>query len=279
MYFELLDLVKRAAGALVDPEVERRVLASPHRLNEYGYDAWGLKPETAKYFYTVAAWLYRHYFRVKTVGIQNVPSGRVLLIANHAGQLPFDGLMLATAMLLEAEPPRLVRGMVERWFPTLPFLSVLIPRLGHVLGDPKNCTDLLEHGEAVMVFPEGVRGAGKLWWDRYRLAEFGYGFMRLSLRTGAPIVPIGIVGSEEQAPSFHDFAALARILRFPYFPIGPTLGLPLPTKYRIYFDEPLRFRGDPDAPDSELAKDVDVVKSKIQRLLEYGLAEREHVFW
>lgn len=279
MYFEIKDFLKRATERFVDPEVEARLARIPNDLNEYGYDAWGLNPDVAKYFYSLAAWLYRRYFRVETSGIENVPEGRVLLIANHGGQLPLDGLMLATAMVLEAEPPRLVRGMVEKFFPQLPFFSVLIPRLGHVVGDPRNCVGLLEHDEAVMVFPEGARGSGKLWWDRYKLVDFGFGFLRLALKTGTPIVPVGIVGSEEQAPSFHDATALARLFRFPYFPVGPTLGLPLPTKYRIYFDEPLRFKGDPDEPDAEMAKKVEVVKSKIARLLEYGLASRESVFW
>lgn len=278
VYFEIKDFLTRLADRAIDPEVDRAISRIPNRLNEYGYDVWGLKPQAAKYFYSAAAWLYRHYFRVETNGIENVPPGRVLLVANHGGQLPFDGLMLATAMVLEAEPPRLIRGMVEKFFPQLPFFSVIIPRLGHVLGDPKNCIDLLENEEAIMVFPEGARGSGKLWWDRYKLVDFGYGFMRLALRTGTPIVPIGIVGSEEQAPSFYNAKLLAKLFRFPYFPVGPTLGLPLPSKYHIYFDEPLRFEGDPDEPDAEMGKKVEVVRSKIQRLLRYGLESRPAIF-
>lgn len=279
MYFELKERARRAASGIVDPEVERRLAEVPNRLNEYGYDAWGLKPADAKYFYSIAAWLYRRYFRVETIGIENVPKGRVLLIANHGGQLPFDGLMLSTAMVLEAKPPRIVRGMVEKFFPQVPFFSVIIPRLGHVLGDPKNCVDLLRNDEAVMVFPEGARGSGKTWERRYRLEEFGNGFMRLALETGTPIVPVGIVGAEEQAPSFYDLKPLARLLRFPYFPIGPTLGLPLPTKYRIYFDEPLRFDGHHNAPDAEIRRKVEVVKESVARLLQLGLASRESVFF
>ncbi len=279
MYFEMRDAIARAADRFVDPEVERKLAQVPNKLNEYGYDAWGAKPADAKYFYSLAAWLYRKYFRVEAIGIENVPSGRVLLIANHGGQLPFDGLMLATAMVLEAKPPRMVRGMVEKFFPQLPFFSVLIPRLGHVLGDPKNCVDLLRNEEAVMVFPEGARGSGKTWGDRYRLVDFGLGFLRLAIETDTPIVPVGIVGSEEQAPSFYNWKGLAKLLRFPYFPVGPTLGLPLPTKYRIYFDEPLRFEGHPNAPDSEISRKVEVVKGNIQRLLQLGLETREGIFW
>lgn len=279
MYFELRDAVRRYAGAIVDPSVEQKLAQIPNPLNEYGYDAWGLRPDDAKYFYSIAAWLYRSYFRVETIGIENVPPGRVLFIANHGGQLPFDGLMLATSVLLEGRPPRLVRGMVEKFFPQLPFFSVIIPRLGHVLGDPKNCVDLLRNDEAVMVFPEGARGSGKTWDQRYRLTDFGNGFMRLALETGTPIIPVGIIGSEEQAPSFYNWKGLAKLLRFPYFPIGPTLGLPLPTKYRIYFDEPLRFDGHHNAPDADVAKKVEVVKGRVSRLLQLGLESREAVFW
>ncbi len=281
MYFEARDFVRRLADRwVVHPEVAARLRAIPNQLNECGYDDWGLSPELAKYYYSAAYWLYRNYFRVETVGIEEVPrGGRVLLIANHAGQLPVDGLMLGTALLMEADPPRLVRGMVERWASTLPFFSSIIPRIGHVLGDPQNCIDLLENDEAVMVFPEGVRGTGKLWWDRYTLAEFGLGFMRLAMRTRTPIVPVGIVGSEEQAPSFGNVEPLARLLRFPYFPLSPTLGLPLPAKYRILFDAPLSFEGDPDEPDAEASRKVEIVKQKIWRLIEYGLESREHVFW
>jgi 1-acyl-sn-glycerol-3-phosphate acyltransferase len=279
LYFKARELAMRAMDGLVDPEVDARLRRIPNRLNDYGYDAWGFNPEQAKYFYSFAALLYRHYFRVETEGIHHVPPGRVLLIANHGGQLPFDGLMLSTAMLLAAEPPRAVRGMAEKWFPTLPVMSWMMPRLGHVVGTPHNCVQLLEHDEAVMVFPEGVRGSGKLWDERYQLKEFGRGFLRLALRTRTPIVPVGIVGSEEQAPSFANLKPLAKALGFPYFPVGPTLGLPLPSKYHIYFDEPLVFEGHPDEPDAEMERKVEVVKSKIARLLHYGIESREGVFW
>jgi 1-acyl-sn-glycerol-3-phosphate acyltransferase len=286
MYFEIKDFVRAAADRLVHPAVAARMARIPNRLNECGYDPWGLSPADAKHFYSIAYALYRWYFRVETVGVESIPAGRCLLVANHSGQLPVDGLMLATAALVEASPPRLLRGMVERWFPTLPFLSVIIPRLGSVLGDPKNCRDMLENDEAVMVFPEGVRGSGKTWDKAYQLQEFGLGFVRLALETGTPIVPVGIIGGEEQAVSVYNWRWLARRLGFPYFPVTPVslvLGpiggvLPLPTKYRIYIDEPIRFEGDPDEPDAEVRKKVEVVKSKIARLIEYGLESREGIF-
>ncbi len=285
IYFKVLEAARRRLEALVDRDVVERLSQIPNRLNEYGYDAWGFCPEEAKYFYSLAALLYRHYFRVETFGIEQVPAGRVLLIANHGGQLPFDGLMLSSAMLLEAKPPRVVRGMAEKWFPTLPVMSWLMPRLGHVVGTPHNCVQLLEHDEAVMVFPEGVRGSGKLWHERYRLKAFGRGFMRLALQTRTPIVPVGIVGSEEQSPGLLNVRALGRLIGAPAFPITPTfpfLGpagfVPLPVKFRLHFGAPMRFEGDASDEDEVIEAKVEEVRCAIRELVELGLRERRTWF-
>ncbi|MGQ9896744.1 MAG: lysophospholipid acyltransferase family protein [Acidobacteriota bacterium] len=274
------------ADRLVDAEVDAKMRQIPTTVNEYGYDPWGLHPGTARYGYSLFAWLYRHYWRVQTYGIEHVPPGRVLLIGNHSGQLPIDGAMVAVAMLLEANPPRLCRAMVERWFTTVPLLGNFIQRGGAIVGDPLNCERLLQKGEAILVFPEGARGSGKVWKDRYKLVRFGLGFMRLALSTNTPVVPFGVIGGEEQAPSFMDCKPLARLLGMPYFPITPTfpwLGLlgmiPFPTKYRIYFGEPLIFRGDPDDRDEVIQRKVDRVKREIRRLIDRGLEEREGIFF
>jgi 1-acyl-sn-glycerol-3-phosphate acyltransferase len=144
--------------------------------------------------------LYRKWFRVETHGIENVPDGRVLVIGNHAGQIALDAAMIGTATVLEREPPRILRAMGEYWLPTVPFVNLLMTRTGSVVGTPKNCIDLLNQEEAVMAFPEGIRGMNKLFSERYRLQRFGFGFMRLALATRTPIVPVAVVGSEEQAP-------------------------------------------------------------------------------
>jgi len=271
---------------VVDAEVDAKMRQIPTAVNEYGYDSWGLHPGTARYGYSLFARLYRHYWRVQTYGIEHVPPGRVLLIGNHSGQLPIDGAMVAVAMLLEANPPRLCRAMVERWFTTMPLLGTLLQRSGAIVGDPLNCERLLQKGEAILVFPEGARGSGKVWKDRYKLVRFGLGFMRLALATSTPIVPFGVIGGEEQAPSFVDCKPLARLLGMPYFPITPTfpwlgvLGMiPFPTKYRIYFGEPLIFRGDPDDRDEVIQRKVDRVKREIRRLIDRGLEEREGIFF
>lgn len=214
---------------------------------------------------------------VETTGIGNVPAGRVLLISNHAGQVAIDGVMIATACLLEAEPPRLPRAMGEYWLPTLPFVNVLMVRTGSVVGTPRNCVDLLERGEAVLAFPEGVRGMNKSFTERYRLMRFGHGFMRLALQTDTPIVPIAVVGSEEQMPSLGDFRPLARLLGMPAFPLVLT-PLPLPVRYHVRFGEPMRFTGSHADEDAIVGEKVRQVKSRIRAMLDEGLRARRGIF-
>ncbi len=261
-------------------------LANLHNVNEFGYDEFGLSPAYVRRVLPALCWLYRRYFRVVVRGVERVPAGRVLLVANHSGQLPFDGMMIAMALLLEAEPPRIVRSMVERWVPTLPYVSTFFTRCGQLVGTRANARRLLERSEALLVFPEGARGISKTFDHRYQLVDFGHGFMRLALETDTPIVPIGVVGAEEQAPAFYDAQAVARLLGAPAFPITPTFpwlgpaGLwPYPVRYRIVFGEPLHFEGDPNEEEALIAGKVERVRTAIRRLLDTELARRRHIFW
>jgi len=274
-----------ALRALSD-EVDERLARIPTTLNEYGYDPFGASLDFAHTTSAIGAFLYRYYFRVETRGIEKVPDGRVLLIANHAGNtLPMDGAMLGLSMLLEAEPPRLVRAMAEFYLPRIPWWSELIHRAGAVVGTPENCARLLEREEAIMVFPEGSRGFIKPFSQRYKLQRFGTGFVRLALQTKTPIVPVGIVGSEEQSPGLVDSKALAKLIGAPAFPVTwffPWLGLlgylPLPVKYRIHFGDPIRFEGDANEDDEAISRHVGRVKDEISLLIEEGLALRKGWF-
>jgi 1-acyl-sn-glycerol-3-phosphate acyltransferase len=266
-------------------DIAERVARVPTRLNEYGFDPVGLSPDWVVRSLLPGALMYRHYFRVETVDIDKVPGGRVLLVANHAGQLPFDGMMLGASMLLEAEPPRIARAMAEYWVSELPWVSVAANRTGSLVGTPRNCVAMLEAGECVMVFPEGVRGMNKLYRDRYKLQRFGLGFVRLALETQTPIVPVSIIGSEEQQPGLANLARLGRLFGMPALPITPTfpllgpLGLlPLPVKYHIYFGEPILLEGDPSDDDRHIEEKVDVVRAAIVRGFERGLAARRGIF-
>ena len=261
------------------PDLEGRLARLVAPQNEYGVDPFGLELDFTKAAIAPALWLYRTYFRVQTHGIEQVPAGRVMLVANHSGQLPLDGAMIGMALLLEGEPPRVVRAMVEKWAPTLPFVAPFFARIGQVVGTPENCRRLLAAGETIMVFPEGTRGLNKTYDKRYRLQEFGSGFMRIALETATPIVPVAVVGAEEQAPAFFDFKSVAKAIGFPSLPVTPTLlPLPLPVKYHLWFGAPLRFAGTAEDDDAELDRKVCEVKHAIEALLERGLASRASIF-
>ncbi len=280
-------LAALAPGALgrLGQELADRLSKAPLQLNEYGFDPYGFHPEAARTLMLPAALAYRHWFRVQNHGIENVPSGRVILIGNHSGHIGYDGMMLGMSMLLGAEPPRLCRGMAEYLFFRTPWASIGASRAGTLAGTPENCVAMLGEGECVMVFPEGARGANKPWNRRYQLERFGQGFMRLALETDTPIVPVGIVGSEEQQPGLANFERLAGLLGLPALPVtagmlvgGPLGMLPLPTKYRFHFGHPLAFAGDPGEEDASIEAKVERVKDAIHELLERGRAQRRGIF-
>ncbi len=248
--------------------------------NEYGVDPYGLDVEFVVGAIAPLLWMYKRWFRVQLHGTDNVPSeGRVLVVSNHSGQLPFDAAMIEVGLLVDKDPPRVARALIERWVPTLPFVSTFMARCGQIVGTPENCRRLLAADEALLVFPEGVRGLNKPFRERYQLQKFGLGFMRLALESGAPIVPCAVVGAEEQAPALADLKPLARLLGFPAFPITPTiLPLPLPARYSVRFGEPLRFTGSPDDDDAELERKVADVEGAVRALLDRGLAERRSIY-
>jgi len=271
----LLDRIDRR----IPPELSALVDAAVHDVNRLGYDKWGFSPAATKRTLLVMEWLYRHYFRVEVHGIDRVPPGRGLLIGNHSSQIAYDGMMVATAMLLDARPPRAVKAMIEKIFQRLPIVNVIMTRSGQITGLPENCERMLAEEELLMVFPEGARGSGKLWKDRYKLVDFGTGFVRLALKMRAPITPFAFIGGEETAPAFLDIKPLARLLGLPYFPITPTiLPLPLPARCSIWFGEPMFFEGTGNEEDAEVMPMVEAVKRRIGELIHEGLAARTSLY-
>jgi 1-acyl-sn-glycerol-3-phosphate acyltransferase len=269
---------------MLGPNFDDRVRRLKERYSGVGGDPFGLDPDTAKYAVMVCAFFHRMYFRSEVHGIENVPEGRVLLIANHSGQLPLDGAVIGSAMFLDGEPPRMIRAMVEKWAHSLPFVSTFFSRVGQVVGVPENARRLLEMGEVLLVFPEGTRGISKPFARRYQLEEFGLGFLRLAIETNTPIVPVAVIGAEEQYINVGNLRWAARALGMPVFPVMPQLfvpggQMPLPTKYRLYFGEPMRFSGDPDDDDVVIEEKVWVVKQTIQSMLNRGLRERKGLFF
>ncbi|MBI3271983.1 MAG: acyltransferase family protein [Planctomycetes bacterium] len=258
--------------------LERRVRG------DYEVDEYGLDEEFLDLCRPLFKFLYRYYWRVETTGVENVPGqGRALIVANHSGVLPWDGAMVAAAIQEEHPEPRYLRTLYLDWFTQLPFVSTLLTRTGQVLACPENGERLLGQDRLVAVFPEGLKGVGKLFRDRYRVARFGRGgFVKIAVRTGAPIIPVSVVGAEEIHPTLFRAELLAKLLGFPFFPITPTfpmLGLlgviPLPTKWYIHFGEPIETKhlkprdADNFVKVDGLANRVrDTIQGKINDLLE-----------
>ena len=268
-------------------EIDQRYARLATPLNEYGYDPFGFDKETAKIPAVVMALAYRYWFRVQAHDIANVPAtGPVLVVANHGGNtFAWDAAMIGTAIFLEADPPRLARGLGEYFLPTIPFFNELMARAGSVVGTPENCRQLFERGECVLVFPEGARGFVKPYSKAYKLQRFGLGFLRLALEHKVPILPVGVVGSEEQSPGLADVKWLGRLIGSPAFPItitmpwlGPLGFIPLPVKFHLNFGPLMRFDGAFDAEDAELQPKVDQVKAEIERLIGLGLSQRQGWF-
>lgn len=287
-----LTAAQNAAGSLPARLRDSIDVIARRLTGDYTEDEWGFDEDFAEAVFPLLDFLYTYWWRVEVEGAINVPShGRGLLVSNHAGSLfPFDASMILTAMLKAHPLPRWPRFMVLDWAFALPFISAMMRRVGGVPASPHNAARLLQQDELVMVFPEGVKGTGKPFSERYRLQRFGRGgFVETALRTGSPIVPVAVVGSEEIYPKLGDSSALARATGAPFFPLTPTfpwfgvLGLvPLPSRWRIEFCDPIDLSEHPPeaADDRRLVFDVsEQVRETIQAKLYENLLKRGSVFF
>jgi 1-acyl-sn-glycerol-3-phosphate acyltransferase len=287
---ELPDALTRGAVALPRDarETVQRVL---RRLEgDYPEDEWGFDEEFTNLVEPFFGFLYDRWWRVSVEGARAVPAhGRALLVANHAGILPWDATMISMALLREHPLPRHPRFLVLDWAFDLPWISVLVRRLGGVVASPYNALRLLEQDRLVAVFPEGVRGTGKPFRERYRLRRFGRGgFVEIALRAGAPIVPVAVVGSEEIYPKLGDVPPLARLVGAPFFPVTPTFpwlgplgAIPLPSKWRIEFCEPIETGsyGPEAAADRAVVLELsERVRETVQQALYANLVRRGPAF-
>lgn len=289
-----LDPLAAAEGAagILPASAGRALAAIASRLRgEAREDEWGFDEGFAEAVFPLFEFLYEIWWRVDAEGVAHVPAhGRALIVANHAGALfPFDASMMTVALMKQHPLPRWPRFMVLDWAFVLPFVSTFMRRVGGIPASPHNAEALLRAEELVMVFPEGVKGTGKQFADRYRLQRFGRGgFVEIALRTGAPILPVAVVGSEEIYPKLADAPALARAVGAPFVPITPTfpwlgpLGLvPLPSKWRIEFGEPIDLSDHPPqaADDRALVFDlVEQVRERIQSMVYENLVKRGGAF-
>ncbi|HEY6724049.1 MAG TPA: lysophospholipid acyltransferase family protein [Polyangiaceae bacterium] len=281
-------------------EATRELLSSEYYRRQWGrvglrrraehIDDFGHDPVYERKLAPILDFLCQRYFRCETQGVDNIPAeGRCLVVANHSGTLPLDGVMLRRAVRLRHAAKRELRWLAEDFIFYLPFLGVLMNRLGAVRACQENAQRLLMEESVVVAFPEGTKGVKKLFRQRYQLQRFGRGgYIRLCLRTGTPIVPCAIIGAEETNPLLFRLEQLPRLIGWPYLPVTPTfpllgpLGLlPAPTKWKIIFGEPLDFEqyGPADANDHVLVGRLsEQVQSAIRDMLARGLAERNGVW-
>jgi 1-acyl-sn-glycerol-3-phosphate acyltransferase len=265
----------------------RRRLTGEYEVDDFGYDA----ELTDQVLLSLLRPLYEKYFRVEVKGIDNIPKeGGALIVANHSGTLPLDALMLQVAVHDRHPAQRHLRLLAADLVFVLPLINELARKLGHTLACTEDAERLLSQGELVGVMPEGFKGIGKPFSERYKLQRFGRGgFVSTALRQRVPIVPCSIAGAEEIYPMIGNAKTLARLLGLPYFPLTPTFpwlgplgAIPLPTKWTIQFGEPIPTDGYPAeaADDPMLMFDLtDQVREEIQHTLYKLLVQRRSVFF
>ena len=265
----------------------RRRITGEYEVDEFGFD----QDLTENVLLNLIRPLYETYFRVEARGLERVPNdGGALIVANHSGTLPLDALMTQVALWDHHPVGRHLRMLAADVVFTMPYVGSYARKAGHTLACNPDAQRLLAGGEVVGVWPEGFKGIGKPFSERYRLQRFGRGgFVSAALRTGTPIIPTAIVGAEEIYPKIGDIKPLARLLGIPYVPVTPTfpwlgpLGLvPLPSKWYIVFGEPIETSGyDPAAADDPMLvfNLTDQVRESIQDTLYRVLLQRRSVFF
>jgi 1-acyl-sn-glycerol-3-phosphate acyltransferase len=289
----------RAARAGVLPDQD--VYVNDYYLRQWGraslrgrsehVDEFGLDPSVDARSRAGFEALFRRYFRAAVSGIEHVPaSGRALLVANHSGTFPWDGVMLKTAIRLEHPARRELRWLTEDFVYHFPFLGTFLSRIGAVRANPENAERLLARDALVAVFPEGIQGIGKLYRQRYQLQRFGRGgYVKLALRSGAPLVPTAIVGAEETNPLLFKVGWLSKLTGLPYLPVTATfpwlgpLGLvPLPARWKVVFGSPIDLSeyGPEGADDAILVNRLNErVRATIQTLVDDAVSARGSVLF
>lgn len=262
----------------MDREIRREVAARLQSLdipfNRDGIDPFGVDRTHLQYFYSMLGWFQKRYFRVETVGKENIPkSGAVMLVGNHSGGYAVDAGMVLASCFFDLDPPRLAHAMAEKFINRLPFASPWLAKTGQLTGHPRHGERLLNEGRLLLVFPEGARGTEKLYPERNSLVKFGTGFVRLAMKTNTPIVPFGFVGAGDAVPTVTNLKRVGKLFGLPYIPVTP-YGLPLPvpgTKMTIRYGEPMVLAGTGNEDDAEVLVIVSRIKTKISSLIKESL--------
>lgn len=242
-------------------------------------DPWGFNIDLSEKTLRKLVPVYRKYFKVRVFGQENVENIPYIVISNHTGQLPIDGMMITIAFLLDVSPPRVLRAMIERFMASLPFMGEMTAQLGSILGDRANCEYLIDHGESILVFPEGVRGISKNTPDYYKLKSFSPGFFRIALQKKTPILPLSVIGAEEMFPFVFHARKLAKIIGIPSLPLTP-LAFPLPSPIDIYIGKPYQMPEhlNAESPEKEIIEHIYHIENRIRRMIAVGIKKRRPFF-
>jgi 1-acyl-sn-glycerol-3-phosphate acyltransferase len=286
---ETIDRTER--GALVHLPAVREPQGPDHDPRLGDVDEWGRSESIRALARRLYDPIYRRLFRVEWEGLENIPDGPALLVANHAGAIPSDAPVIMHG--IEEELGRPVYGLADHLFKTVPVVGTLWARAGGVIAHPDNAYRLLrEQRQLVLVFPEGSKGPGKTYAERYQLRRFGRGgFVQIAMRAGVPVVPIAVVGAEESMPILFNIAPLAKLLGLPYAPVtanslvfGPLLGSVayFPAKFKLKVLDPVHFDVPPDQPrysKSRIMDESEAIRQQIQEALFEMLKHRQSVWF
>lgn len=274
----MLNIPNLLLSAEDDMKINQIFVHLRERYKDYK-DPWGFNLELCEKALRKLVPVYRSYFKVRVFGAENVQDHPYIVASNHTGQIPIDGMLILIAFLLDVAPPRVLRAMVERFMAQLPFLGDFSAQTGSVLGDRANCSFLIDNGESILVFPEGVRGISKNTPDYYKLRHFSDGFYKVALQKKTPVLPVCVIGAEEMFPFVFHSKKLANALGVPALPLATNL-VPLPSPIDIYIGKeiPIPEKLSEDATEKEIKEQVFHIENCIKRMIITGLKHRRPFF-
>ena len=275
-------MLNEAHHWFLSPEDDHKIteVFNELRIRYQGYqDPWGFNLELCEKALRKIMPLYRSYFKVRVFGQENIQDKPYLVVGNHTGQIPLDAMLVTVAFAVDVSPPRIMRAMIERFLAQMPFLGDLTAQTGSILGDRANCEYLVDHGESILIFPEGVKGISKNTPDYYKLRPFSQGFYRIALQKKTPILPICVIGAEEMFPLVFHARKLASMLKLPSLPVSANL-LPLPSPIDIYIGKeiPIPEHMNLESSDKEIKENVFHIENTIKHMIVHGLKNRRPFF-
>ncbi|MBN8659167.1 MAG: acyltransferase family protein [Candidatus Obscuribacter phosphatis] len=272
-----------------DP-VARLARTNPDFVRRYSApDQFGFSLETYARWEPFFRFLFEEYFKVRVKGVENIPrDGAAILVGNHSGLLPLDGAMISMAMASGHDSARRIRYLVTDWFFHIPGLSNWVKATGQVRASLSNARQLIEMGELVGIYPEGIRGVGKPFRERYRVLDFHPGFVQLAIATGTPLIPVSTLGGDEIYPEFTNLKEIAHFLKMPFFPVTltfpwlpfPLMLIPLPIRWMVHVHKPIKLDYPPEkASDRKLVlRLARQIQYEIQDDLNRMLRQRKLLF-